>query len=557
MADYIYLLETRLSKAQQAALASVRNVARDHDVTLFLVGGAIRDLISGAPVRDLDVAVQTNALKLKGGLEKAGGEISAESQPMQRLHLLWPGGVRMEVASTVSVTFPKPGRVVATAANILDDLRRRDFTANAMALSLNEGSYGLLMDPLNGVADIENRELRLVSNYGFIEDPVRLIRAARLMARLGWRLDEKTQTRYDNAREENSIAAMQGTERAYELEELFHEEDPLRVMRRLEEDGWLKQLSPVLSVGKANAPELARLRDTQMLLQEQGVLADAAAANYPLLTSKLSAKDAQAIKDSFPRRGFQRAIDGLEGKAKEFTAQLLSKQAAPPSQAYRLITSASPTVVLWSAFSSKSAAVQAKFRSFSNEWPQSRQRIPYLLMQELRITPDLPDYESLIEKTSFALMDGLLETPEALKAFLEPYSPPAPPPPVSLRRARVAKGPKKEARPSRARKRTEETASSVQDDASNGGVAPEQPVAARPETTPQIPAPQALPVAPVSSVSGVTTRARERRVRRRLFENRCRASPENPRLLVLRRIKRLREAQASLLLRAARDARAQ
>ena len=78
-------------------------------------------------------------------------------------------------------------------ATILDDLRRRDFTANAMALSLNDGSYGLLMDPLNGVADIENRELRLVSNYGFIEDPVRMIRAARFMARLGWQMDEKTQ----------------------------------------------------------------------------------------------------------------------------------------------------------------------------------------------------------------------------------------------------------------------------------------------------------------------------------------------------------------------------
>ena len=100
------------------------------------------------------------------------------------------------------MTFPKPGKPVAKPASILDDLRRRDFTANAMALSLNEGSYGLLMDPLNGVADIENRELRLVSNYGFIEDPVRMIRAARLRARLGWTLDEKTQTRYETGKTE-------------------------------------------------------------------------------------------------------------------------------------------------------------------------------------------------------------------------------------------------------------------------------------------------------------------------------------------------------------------
>ena len=78
----------------------------------------------------------------------------------------------MEVGSTLSVTFPKPGKAVVKPATILDDLRRRDFTANAMALSLNDGSYGLLMDPLNGVADIENRavaagqQLRLYRGSG-------------------------------------------------------------------------------------------------------------------------------------------------------------------------------------------------------------------------------------------------------------------------------------------------------------------------------------------------------------------------------------------------------
>jgi tRNA nucleotidyltransferase (CCA-adding enzyme) len=186
MADYIYLLENRLSKAQQAALKTVREVARAKGLTVFLVGGAVRDLTSGSPVRDLDVVVQGNALKLKKDIEKAGHCSFRESQRRgRRCFCDFPGGVRMEIGSTLSVTYPKPGKPVVKAATILDDLRRRDFTANAMALSLNDGSYGLLMDPLNGVADIENRELRLVSNYGFIEDPVRMIRAARLHGKTG------------------------------------------------------------------------------------------------------------------------------------------------------------------------------------------------------------------------------------------------------------------------------------------------------------------------------------------------------------------------------------
>ena len=83
MADYIYLLESRLSQAQQRALQAVREIARSKGLTIFLVGGAVRDLTSGSPVRDLDVAVQGNALKLNKTLEKAGATIVGESEAMQ------------------------------------------------------------------------------------------------------------------------------------------------------------------------------------------------------------------------------------------------------------------------------------------------------------------------------------------------------------------------------------------------------------------------------------------------------------------------------------------
>jgi tRNA nucleotidyltransferase/poly(A) polymerase len=296
MADYIYLLENRLSKAQQASLNKVREVARAKGLTIFLVGGAVRDLTSGSPVRDLDVVVQGNALKLKKDIEKAGGVITGENEAGQSLFVRFPGGARMEIGSTLSVNYPKPGKPVVKPATILEDLRRRDFTANAMALSLNDGSYGLLMDPLNGVADIENRELRLVSNYGFIEDPVRMIRAARYMARLGWQMDEKTQARYETGKQEGYISAMDAFHRGYETEEIFHEEDPLRVLKRLEAEGWMKHLFPALSAAKANVAELERLRESQTQLQMQGIHPEAAVANFPLLTAKMAPKDVATLK---------------------------------------------------------------------------------------------------------------------------------------------------------------------------------------------------------------------------------------------------------------------
>ena len=487
MADYIYLLETRLSAAQRASLRIVREIAKAKTLTLFLVGGAVRDLTSGSPVRDLDVVVQGNALKLKKDIEKAGGVIAGEVEQGQALFARFPGGVRMEIGSTLSVTYPKPGKPVMKPANILDDLRRRDFTANAMALSLNEGSYGLLMDPLNGVADIEVRQLRLASNYGFIEDPVRMIRAARLMARLGWTLEEKTQTRYETGKQEGYISALSDFARGYELEEIVHEEDPLRVLKALEAEGWMKDLAPYWTSSKANAAELDRLRDTQAQLEMQGIHTDAAAAGFPLLTAKLAAKEVATLKAGFPRQGFVAEIDGLEAAGKQFASQLVGKSAGKASEAWKLITAASPEAVLWTAFSSKNPTLQAKLKSFATDWPQARQRLPYQMMQEMRITSELPGYDALLESLFFELMDGNLTTPEELKAFLEPHSPPAPPPPVNLRR-RAAK---KEAKSKGRGKKVAATQDAEDEDLSADEIA--APADAPAEAVTPLPAP---PVAP-------------------------------------------------------------
>jgi len=476
MADYIYLLQTRLTSAQQTALQHVIDAARLRAMTVFLVGGAVRDLTNGTSVRDLDVAVQGPASKLKKDLQKAGGTLIGEDDAAHNVHFNFPGGVRLEVGSTLSVTFPKPGKPVYKPANILDDLRRRDFTANAMAVSLNDGSYGLLMDPLNGVADIENRELRLVSNYGFIEDPVRMIRSQRLSARLGWHLEEKTEQRYQTGKTEGYISTLSAEARGYELEELFHEEDPLRVLRRLDHEGWAKVLYPGFTAAKANENDLNKLRDLAGQLEMMGIHPDPSAAYFPLVTAKLPSKDVSAIKKLFARPGFVAQIAALDSQTKAFSTQFMGKAAAAPSAAWKMLYSSEPEPILWLAHTGKGAPVQNKFKAFFNVWSQARTRIPYQLMQEMRITPDLPVYNELLEKLFFAIMDAKLETPEATRAFLEPYSPPAPPPPVNLRRRAV----KKEAKvpKSRAKKVVEAPAAAEVVAPAAAAPAPKQPAKA-------------------------------------------------------------------------------
>jgi tRNA nucleotidyltransferase/poly(A) polymerase len=438
MADYAYLLENRLSAGQRGALEKVRDIALDHGMTVFLAGGAVRDLSTGFPVRDLDFAVQGNALKLKKSFEKAGFEVWGEYEPTRTL-FLWFNGVRVEVSSARREDFPKPGKPVYHWATILEDLRRRDFTANAMAVSLNEGSYGLLLDPLNGIADLEARTLRLVSPYGFIEDPSRLLRAVRLQARTGWELDERTKTRYENAKEEGSIGAISSYLKGYELEEIAHEEDALKALKALESEGWMKQIFPAWTSAKADTRGIEALHETLVGLLMQGIQPDLAAAQMELLTAKLAPKEISALKRLFPQPGFVKHWEKLDHATKEFQKELLDKKNAAPSATWRLLTSHAPEPVLWLAYTTKSAPVQAKFKNFLTVWPDARQKIPTLLMQEMRITPELPGYDALVEEIFFALMDNKLQTEEEMREFLEPHSPPAPPPPVSIRRTRAKK----------------------------------------------------------------------------------------------------------------------
>ena len=437
MPDYIYLLENRLSADQRNALAQLRAVAREAGTILFLTGDAVRDLTSGHAVRELEVAFHGNALKLKKPLEKLGGKIWGEDEASRSLYLCFPGTVRVNVVSTHRIEYPKPGKPVFYPASIHEDLRRRDFTVNSMAISLNEGSFGLLMDPLNGAADIEMRALRLVSNYGFIEDPSLLIRATRLRARLGWEMDPRTQARYDNAKGEGVIEFLSDHSRKEEMEQIGHEEDGLKVLRALEAEGWMKVLFPAWTSAKADEAKLSALHDLAVQLLLQGVHPDMSAAQMQLLTAKLPPRDLSALKKSLLRPGFVEEWNKLDSLASGFAKTLLSKQNAKPSACFKLFMSYDPEAILWLGFTSKDKAVQERFHDFLKVWPEAHQRIPYVLMQEMRITPELPVFEELKQKIFLELIDGRLATPEEMRAFLEPYSPPAPPPQVTVKRSRA------------------------------------------------------------------------------------------------------------------------
>ena len=434
MPDFVYMIETRLSPEQQGALKLVQQIARDRGMNVYLTGGTVRDFFTGAQVRDLDFSVQGNALNLLKDLEKAGAQIQGMNEHLQVLYVLLPGRVRAEIASTRTERYEKPSKPEIHPATMVEDLRRRDFTANAMALSLNPGSFALFMDPLNGVADIEARVLRIVHNYGFYEDPSRMIRATRFLARFGWNMEERTQSRYESAKENSYIDNISKAALGYELEQVIHEPDPLAAMRALEAEGYLKLLYPGWTSSKVDEAGLVRAAEIRDKLAALGLTADPSMAFAEYLTKRMPEKDVQAMQKMMPRKGFVEAWRKQEDEAKELAKRLTGKEAERPSQTWKLLMSVKPETILYLALTTKQGAVEKKLEDFFQNWPQFRQKMPYTIMTELRITSELPVYQQLLDEMFLLMIDGKLQTEEEIRAYLEPHSPPLPVAPPSMGR---------------------------------------------------------------------------------------------------------------------------
>jgi tRNA nucleotidyltransferase/poly(A) polymerase len=446
MADYIYTMESRLSPAQLRTVNLVQDIARSHGMNVYLTGGAIRDILTGFPIRDLDFTVQGNPLELQQEIEKSRGVVDMVDPAISVIHAIFQA-TRTEISMARAEVFDQPGKPpLVTSATINEDLRRRDFTCNAMALSLNEGSRGLLLDPFNGAADIEARLIRVLHSYAFLEDPSRLIRAIRFATRFGWDLEERTRARYDSAREGEYIQFIGSRAIGYEIEQIAHEENPIAVMRALESEGWLKVLCPKWLAAKADAPELAQLLKTRATMTEFNLSVDAAPAIMHFLTMKLGDAEIATIQRLIPHREFVAAWQRLERDAKDLSRSLLSKAAALNSGAWKILSSAKPEALLYLDVTGRNKAVDEKIKNFFGKWRQYQDTLPLVQMAELRITPQLPEYSRICQEAFLLLLDGKLRSDAEIMNFLAPFEPPQPPPPPTpVRRGRA--GAKKAAAP--------------------------------------------------------------------------------------------------------------
>jgi tRNA nucleotidyltransferase/poly(A) polymerase len=391
------------------------------DANLKVTDARERDAISvsgaGDEFSDLDFTVEGNALRLAKSLsEKPGVRLASSDENRRTAELVFPGGVTAQVAMSRVERYTKTGgRPQVTAATIQEDLRGRDFSINAIALSLNRASRGLLLDPSNGLADLERRELRALSPYGFYDDPSRLLRLVRLRVRLGFTVEERTALQYANARETGVQKSIPPRALFEELRQIAEEPSPGEVLKALDADGLLAVFSPALAGPKLNLQAIARLEKASRVFPEQeGIRVDHLGPFLHALTDKLSPKErAELIRNTEMSKTESDQWQKLEPRAKKLEQALKSARVRKPSQVYQILSKAPGDEVCFVLYRSQYRPVQERVRNYFQKY--------------------LPLAQELSKSDLIVAATGEKAKHELLAAQLDrrPRKPPVPPAPAA------------------------------------------------------------------------------------------------------------------------------
>ncbi|MCY3556260.1 MAG: hypothetical protein OXH56_13180 [Gemmatimonadetes bacterium] len=237
----------QLPEGIQEQLCRAGRLADESRLALYLVGGTVRDLLLGRTRTDIDLAVEGDGMAFADRLARAFEVRSTPNPRFLTATVEMPGGHSLDVATARSETYERPGALPRVASATMDvDLARRDFTINAMAVSLNGRSFGELVDPFEGRADLRKKRVRILHDWSFIDDPTRLFRAVRFEERLRFRLEDGTERRFREAVAGGMIGNLSGPRLLEQLKLVCFEPDPWLVFNRLEGLEVLRAIHPAL-----------------------------------------------------------------------------------------------------------------------------------------------------------------------------------------------------------------------------------------------------------------------------------------------------------------------
>ncbi|NQW20920.1 MAG: CCA tRNA nucleotidyltransferase [Chloroflexi bacterium] len=254
MPNLAQLLTTKSSAEYRRVFDLCRAISGEFDDidAVYVVGGVVRDLILERAPNDIDISVVGNARGFSEALASGLGVNSPVESQFLTFKInavdLKLGGSSIDVVTARSETYSEPAALPEIAvSSISDDLKRRDFTINAMALSLSNSNWGNLVDPANGFGDVMRKRIKVLHAGSFVDDPTRIFRAVRYATRLGFSIDSRTSWLMSESLA--YVDRLSGTRIRNEFEQLLGESKRTDMLRMSEEMGLIGAMSPGLRIG--------------------------------------------------------------------------------------------------------------------------------------------------------------------------------------------------------------------------------------------------------------------------------------------------------------------
>lgn len=302
-----------LPVAYSQFLRQVGLASAEFKIPVYLVGGVVRDLLVGKSSAEIDLLVEGSAKDFSEAMfEKWPSFFSAYPAPEKVLHFskyltsklcfdgeLLEGVDELDFASSRAERYASSGAAPEVwSSTLADDLARRDFSANAIAMSLSQNEFGQLVDLHNGLQDIEKKQLRVLHSQSFVDDPARLIRGVRFISRLGFSWEHSTAELFEAARSQGLLKNLTPLRRFDEFRKALAESDPYSVLRELLSQGLLDQLVEGVSYSEQDLSLLKKFNKAVEDAQSLGSVSGWRVA-FSLLNARKSAECYEEILANF------------------------------------------------------------------------------------------------------------------------------------------------------------------------------------------------------------------------------------------------------------------
>jgi tRNA nucleotidyltransferase/poly(A) polymerase len=413
MPDYMYLLESRLTAEQRAVMERVQELARTQDVNVYLTGGAVRDLISGMPIRDLDFTVEGNPVKMVRELEKGGASVVWESEKLRHHEVIFAGDVDGSISAAREDHYERPGvKPEYRFSSIMEDLKRRDLGINAIAISLNTQSRGLLLDPMNGLADLEKQEIRVLSIHAFTNQPIRLMRTLRYAARMAFKLEPRTQEWFDLAMERELLDRIEGGEVGHEVRAMARDDNPSATLKLWESKEMLALIHPSLQKRKPDYDSLNKLARVRSNLYGSGLRPRLHLAVTYYTLGRLKDREASSALRNMEYRAAE--IDAL-GKLVSETQKVLKVLKSPKTNAakdaYYYLAATPAEALAFIEVEMPNPRALSKIRNYLQKWRPLRMASPAGELEALGVERG-QKFDKIIDQFFELQLRGKGKTPE-------------------------------------------------------------------------------------------------------------------------------------------------